>query len=123
MTKEQLQNLIFAYDLSTLGIECAIADSLKNLSLTESVLAENSPTIQERAAAIAYQACLQKYRVTYPSNTEDQFKQTLNIDGFNEVIGNVITKLKDPIPTSEIIGFYEKLCLNLTKVDKDRQVK
>jgi hypothetical protein len=123
MTKDQLQNLIFAYDLSTLGIECNIADTLKNLNIEESVISEHIPTVRERAGAVAYQACWQKYQITYPSQTEEQFLKTLNMKGFEEVVGKVIVKLQDPISFSSLTEFYRVQSLNLTRLDKDRQVK
>ena len=119
-SKNLLDNLVFAFDLQTLNIESNVSKEIQDLELTEELLRE-MPTVEDRAHAIGYQACYAKYQNEVSQSSKEDFENRVNISEFERVCTNIQQKLSS-ITLEQLKEFQRIKSLNLTRVDKDRQI-
>lgn len=119
--KNLLDNLVFAFDLQTLSIESNVSPEIQKLELTEELL-QQMPTVEDRAQAIGYHACYMQYqnKVSHPS--KEDFENRVEISEFERVCKKIQEKLTSVITLEQLKEFQRVKCLNLTRVDKDRQI-
>lgn len=120
--KEKLQQLVYGFDLDGLKIGCLLPESLRSLVLTEEFLKENTPSLEDRAATVAYTACYYSYLNTHPDGTEEDFRNRADLSEFEKVADNIQTKLKAEVTLQELVDFHNKN-FNTTRVRRETQTK
>jgi Flp pilus assembly CpaF family ATPase len=120
---DKVEQLVYAYDLSTLGVEAILPDEVKVLEITEDVLKDSIPSLERRADLVSYSACYYAFLNQNPSATRDDFNAVLNPEALEQVSTNIRTKLKDPLTLSDVVEFHKNNKTLLTRVDLNRQVK
>jgi hypothetical protein len=121
--KEQVEQLVYAYDLNTLNVESVLPDDVKRLAVTEDLLRDNLPTLEARADLVAYSACFYAYLNQTPNGTREQFNETLNPEALESVSQNIRTKLAQDVNLADVVKFHRDNCSIPTRVDLKRQVK
>lgn len=122
-TKNKIEQLIYAYDLSTLGVEAVLPDDVKILVVTEDLLRENILTLEERADLVAYSACYYAFLNEKPDATREEFNTVHNPEALEKVSVSIRSKLKESLNLTEVVDFHRKNSIVLTRVDLNRQVK
>lgn len=121
--KDQIEQLVYAYDLSTLNVEAILPDEVKRLSVTEELIKDNLPTLEQRSDLIAYAACFYAFLNDKPDATREEFNSVHDPEALEKVSMNVREKLQEPLSLSAVIEFHAKNCSIPTRVDINRQVK
>lgn len=125
-TLEQLQQLVYAYDLSTLGIECIVPNAIKDLDLSEDAINAHMSTditLESRAELVAYSACFFKYLAENPGGTEDDFTKRADPVVFDKVCKDIETKLTPQVDREKLREFHRINFAATTRLDRGRQVK
>ena len=121
--KDQIEQLIYAYDLHTLNVDAVLPDDVKRLTVTEDLLRDNLPTLETRSDLVAYSACFYAYLNQNPSGTRDDFNENYNPEALESVSQNIRAKLAQDVDLADVIKFHAENCSIPTKVDLSRQVK
>lgn len=121
--KDKIEQLIYAYDLSVLNVEATLPDDVKRLTVTQELLRDNLPTLEERADLVAYAACFYSFLNEKPDGTREEFNSVHNPEALETVSQNVRKLLKDPLDLEDVVSFHTKNCSIPTRVDINRQVK
>lgn len=122
-TKDLIEQLVYAYDLSILNVEAVLPDEVKRLAITEELLRDNLPDLEHRADLVAYAACFYSFLNEKPDGTREEFNAVHNPEALETVSQNVRKLLKAPIDVQDVISFHAKNCSIPTRVDINRQVK
>lgn len=121
--KDLIEQLVYAYDLSTLNVDAILPDDVKRMAVTEQLLSENLPTLEQRSDLVAYAACFYAFLNEKPDATREEFNAIHDPEALEKVSVNVRTKLQDPLSVADVIEFHAKNCSIPTRVDINRQVK
>lgn len=122
-TKTQIEQLVYAYDLHTLGIQAVLPDDVKSLALTEDMLSDNIPALEERADLIAYGACLYSYLNQNPKGTREEFNAAHDPEALEKVSVQIRDKLNATIEVKDLIEYHSQNSARPTRIDMKRQVK
>jgi hypothetical protein len=122
-TKDLIEQLVYAYDLSTLNVDAILPDDVKRMTVTEQLLSENLPTLEQRSDLVAYAACFYAFLNEKPDATREEFNAIHDPEALEKVSVNVRTKLQEPLSVVGVIEFHAKNCSIPTRVDINRQVK
>jgi hypothetical protein len=121
--KEQVQKLVYIHDLATLGIDCAPPDALRDTDFSDAVLEEHVPTLQERAALIAWDACFLRYMNENENGSLEHFNENLNIESYKTVTLDIQGKLQSALTHDALRETQRRKFLNLTRVKLKTQVR
>lgn len=121
--KDLIEQLVYAYDLSTLNVDAILPDDVKRMAVTEQLLSENLPTLEQRSDLVAYAACFYAFLNEKPDATREEFNAIHDPESLEKVSVNVRTKLQEPLSVADVIEFHAKNCSIPTRVDINRQVK
>lgn len=121
--KDLIEQLVYAYDLSTLNVDAILPDDVKRMAVTEQLLSENLPTLEQRSDLVAYAACFYAFLNEKPDATREEFNAIHDPEALEKVSVNVRTKLQEPLSVADVIEFHVKNCSIPTRVDINRQVK
>lgn len=94
----------------------------RDVDLTDDALQQDTPSHQDRAASIAWDACYLKYLDANPQDTLEDFDKNLNMAAYEQVTLDIQAKLPATIDAEKLREFHRVKFLNLTKVDPNRQV-
>lgn len=120
--EDAVRSIIYVHDLAAMGIDAKLPLSMKEFEITEDVVNAHTPTHEERAAMIAYQSCYFAYLIQHPQTTYDEFRQNVNPSAVDTVALNVIAKIPKHVKVDDLKEIHRVQFLNLTRVDKDRQI-
>lgn len=121
--KEDIATIVLFYDMSKLNAEFEFPENLKTLDFSEQDLADNLPTLEERSTAIAYEAYFFKVKQSFPTITDEQFGDNLNLPTLQKIAQNIAPKLEATLTHASLKEYQRVKSLNTTQLDKDRQVK
>lgn len=121
--KDKIEQLVYAYDLSTLGVEAILPDEVKVLELSEQLLTEHLPSLEQRADLVAYSACYYSYLNQNPNGTRDEFNTLHNPEALEQVSVSIQNKLNSTLDTKVLLEFHRKNSPLPTRIDINRQVK
>lgn len=121
--EEAVRSLVYVHDLAKMGLEAKLPTSMKNFQLTQELLQQHIPSHEERAAMIAYQSCYFAYLLKNGSGTYDEFRQIVNLDAVQKITQDVIVKIPEVVSVDDLKELFRVQFLNLTAVDKNRQIK
>lgn len=121
--KTCVKNLVYMYDLSCLGVESHLPTYMKNYSITQELLDQYCPSFDERTEDIARQSCWYAYVSITPKPDYSEFNTHVLPNALQKVKENVALKLNQTVPVNALQEIVKKQSLNLTQVDKDRQIQ
>jgi hypothetical protein len=96
---------------------------LKNYEITQELLDQHCPSIEQRAEDIAKQACWYAYVSTTNKPDMSEFNSYVLPHALQKVTESIILKLQQAVPLSSLKEIIRIHSLNLTQVDKDRQIQ
>jgi hypothetical protein len=121
--KEVIKTIVYSYDLSTMGIQGNLPETLRNTQLTDEDILNNMPSVVERAQTIAYNSCYALYCVQNENANLEDFKLVLTKQDFEKVTNHVLSKITPEIPVDVVREHHRVKFLNLTRVDVNRQAR
>lgn len=121
--KEQVQKLVYIHDLASLGIECNAPEELRDIEFSDAVLDEHTPSLQERAATIAWDACFLRYMNENEDGTLEYFKENFNLEAYKTVTFDIQGKLQTSLSHDALRETHRKKFLNPTRVNLKTQVR
>lgn len=121
-TEDAVRSIVYVHDLAAMGLDARLPLSMKDFELTQEVVSTHVPTHEERAAMIAYQSCYFAYLAQNKNGTYEDFRQNVNPDAVDKVTQTVIAKIPQTVKLDDLKEIHRVQFLNLTRVDKDRQV-
>lgn len=116
-------NLVFLYDLHCLNIEGILPEALKNYPLTQEMLDEHCPTVNERATELAKQACWYAYAQMSSNPTPFEFASQILPNSLETVRTSIAEKLTQDVPLDQVKAVIQLRSRTPTQVDKDRQIQ
>lgn len=120
---DQIEQLVYSYDLHTLNIESILPDDVKLLKVTEELVKDNLPSLEDRADLVAYSACYYAFLNDNPKATREDFNAVLNPEALEGVSVNIRAKLKQDVDVADVVKFHSENCSIPTRIDLNRQVK
>lgn len=122
--KEKISKLVYVYDLAKLGIDASLTQELKDIELSDDVLSASMPTLDERSATVAWDACFLNYLSNTENGTIEEFQKVLNIDAYKEITLKIRASLDETVSHENLRDLYNKKRLNNpTRVSLKTQVK
>lgn len=121
--KDNIHNLVYKHDLTTLNIVAHLPVSMKNYELTQELLDLHCPSLETRADNIARQACWYAYLGVTESPDQDDFNNRVLPSALQKVRESISMKLSANVLLEPLVEILRIHSLNLTQVDKDRQVQ
>lgn len=122
--KDKIAKLVYVYDLEKLGIESTPPREAVDVDLSEEVLTNNLPTLDERAATVAWDACFLNYLSTTENGTIEEFQKTLNLDAYKEVTLKIRASLDENVSHERLRELHKRKSLNNpTRVNLKTQVQ
>lgn len=121
--EDAVRSIIYVHDLAAMGLEAKLPLSMKDFELTQDDLTQYGPTHEERAAMIAYQSCYFAYLIQNKNGTYDDFRDSVNPEAVQKVTQTVITKIPEVVTLDNLKSIHHTQFLNLTSLNKDRQIK
>jgi len=121
--EENLRNLVFAYDLQTVGVTMELPKEFEKMEFTPTLVKDHMPPLESRSSSVAYSAMFCEYLTTNPNGTNEQFRATMDGNKFYAICQELDAKL-DAFPThEELMRFKALRFLNLTRVNFKKQVQ
>lgn len=122
--KDKILKLVYVYDLEKLGIEAAPPRDVKDLDLSDDAIAANMPTLDERSATVAWDACFLNYLSSVENGSIEEFQKVINLDAYKEVTLKIRPSLDVSISHDALRELHaRKFANNPTKVNLKTQVK
>ena len=123
MSKDLLEQLVYAYDLSILGYATTLDESLCTFDFTQEMLTTNVLPHRERASLVAMNSLYQKYVEQNPGGTKEEFAAKVLPFSIDVVTDYVQARIPETVPFQALKEFHRVQFLNLTRLNLDRQVK
>lgn len=121
--KSAVFNLVFLYDLYVLNIEAHIPDALKNYPITQEQLDAHCPSLDQRSQEIAKHACWYAYASMSKNPTQFEFHQNILPNSLEKVSENIKPKIHQTVRLDLLRDVIRIRSVNITKVDKGRQIR
>jgi hypothetical protein len=120
--EDTIRSIVYVHDLAAMGLDAKLPLSMKDFELTQDVVDAHIPTHEERAAMIAYQSCYFAYLAQNKNGTYEEFRQNVNPNAVETVTQNILSKIPETVKLDDLKEIHRVQFLNLTRVDKDRQI-